>query len=114
MIIIDERLLDTKSEPQLIENFNRTLNIIDTIASVVADIEDSQLFKVIFDSDGGSDVSNQYIIEGEKVEEPTNPTKEGYTFVAWLNGEEEYDFDTAVTEHLNLKASWEAENEGGE
>lgn len=110
MNIIDNRLTDAKSEPQLIENFNRTLKIIDTLAEVVADIDDSQLFKVTFDSDGGSAVANQYVIDGQKAEEPTEPTKEGYTFSTWLNGEEEYDFDEPVTSHIALKASW-TENE---
>ena len=105
-MVIDNRLLDAKSEAQLIENFNRTLAMMDTIANVVADIEDSQLFKVIFDSDGGSDVSTQYVVEGEKAEQPDNPTKTGYDFDVWKKGNAEFDFDTPITEHTNLKASW--------
>lgn len=106
MNIIDNRLTDAKSEPQLIENFNRVLAIIDTLAEVTAEIDESLLFKVTFDSDGGSEISNQYIIEGEKVEEPTEPTKDGYIFSKWMNGEEEYDFNEPVTTHIALKATW--------
>lgn len=105
-MVIDNRLLDAKSEAQIIENFNRTLTIMDTLASVVADIEDSQLFKVIFDSDGGSSVPTQYVVEGEKAEEPSDPTKAGYTFGVWKKGSTEFDFDSTITEHTNLKASW--------
>lgn len=110
MNIIDNRLTDAKSEPQLIENYNRVLNIIDTLAGVVADIDESQLFKVVFNSNGGSAVSNQYVIDGEKAVEPTTPTKDGYTFSKWLKGIAEYDFNTPVTSHITLKATW-IENE---
>lgn len=109
MNVIDNRLTDAKSEPQLIENYNRVLDIIDTLAGVVADIDESQLFRVTFDSDGGSAVSNQYVVDGEKATKPTDPTKDGYTFSKWLNGEKEYDFNTPVTSHINLKATWTQE-----
>lgn len=108
MVIIDDRLLDAKSEQQLIVNFNRTLQALDTLAEVVADIDESQLYKVVFDSKGGSAVPNQYIIEGDKAVEPTDPTKAGYTFSKWMNGNKEYDFDSAVTTHLTLDATWTA------
>lgn len=114
MTVIDSRLKHVDTDIDVIENFNRILSLYDTVASSVADLEDSQLFKVIFDSDGGSDVANQYIIEGDKVTEPSDPTKADYTFVKWMNGEEEYDFDKPVTEHLTLKATWEAETPAAE
>lgn len=115
MLVIDSRLKKSDTDMDNTENFNRVLSIIDTLAGVVADIEDSQLFKVVFDSDGGSDVATQYVIEGEKAVEPVDPEKEDYTFKGWFIGETEYDFDTEVTGHITLKASWEAEqNNGGE
>ena len=105
---IDNRLLKPDGEVNIIEDFNRTLSIIDLLSEVVADIKDSQLFKVVFNSNGGSAVSTQYIIEGEKATEPSNPTKTGYTFDTWLNGEEEYDFDDEVVENLILDATYNA------
>jgi uncharacterized repeat protein (TIGR02543 family) len=111
---IDSRIKTIDTDIDVMENFNRVLKLYDTVAESVADLEDSQLFKVIFDSDGGSEVANQYIIEGDKVEEPTDPTKEDYTFVKWMNGEEEYDFDEPVTGHLSLKATWEADTPAAE
>ena len=62
---------------------------------------------VTFDSDGGSAVEAQTINEGNKATKPADPTKEGYTFKGWFNGENEYDFDTAVTAPITLKAKWE-------
>ena len=40
-------------------------------------------YTVSFDSQGGSVVSNQNLDYGEKVTEPTAPTKVGYTFGGW-------------------------------
>lgn len=108
MPVIDSRLINPDTDVDTTENFNRVLAIIDTLSGVVADIEDSQLFKVTFDSDGGSSVATQYVIEGEKAIEPDDPTKEDYTFIGWHLGTSEYDFDTEVTSHLSLKAVWEA------
>ncbi|MBR4672089.1 MAG: InlB B-repeat-containing protein [Bacilli bacterium] len=109
MAIIDSRLKDCDTDQDVTENFNRVLSLLDTINEVVADLEDSQLFKVVFDSDGGSSVATQYVIEGEKATEPADPTKEDYTFDGWYNGEVEYDFTKPVKEHLSLKATWTAD-----
>ena len=66
-------------------------------------------YKVTFDSDGGSQVTAQNVIEGEKATKPTNPTKSGYTFKEWqLNGTT-YDFSKPVTANIELKALWEKE-----
>lgn len=114
MPVIDNRLINADTDMDVTENFNRVLSIYDTLAEVVANIEESQLFKVQFDSDGGSEVATQYVVEGDKVIEPENPTKEDYTFVGWYLGANEYDFDTEVTSHLTLKATWEATQSEGE
>ena len=74
---------------------------------------DPQILVVNFDSDGGSEVTKQEVKVGDKATKPEDPTKEGYTFVAWKNGEEVYDFEKEVTSNLNLKAEWKAvENTG--
>ena len=66
-------------------------------------------YKVTFDSDVGSQVTAQNVIEGEKATKPTNPTKSGYTFKEWqLNGTT-YDFSKPVTASIELKALWEKE-----
>ena len=67
-------------------------------------------FTVTFDSNGGSSIFSQTVIEGSTVKKPENPTKEGYTFVSWqLNGKD-YDFNTKVTSNLTLVAKWEKKN----
>ena len=39
--------------------------------------------------------------------QPDNPTKEGYTFIGWYNGEEKWNFETLVTADLTLTAKWQ-------
>ena len=111
MPTIDERLIECNGENEIAENFNRVMALVDK----ALDALESQLFKVDFDSDGGSAVNTQFIIKGGKVTEPIDPTKAGYTFGGWLVGEgeeqEEYDFTKEVTSHLTLKAKWEEEPE---
>lgn len=45
-------------------------------------------YTVIFDSQGGSAVNSQAVETGEKVTEPTAPTKTGYTFGGWYRESE--------------------------
>ena len=46
-----------------------------------------EIFKVRFDSDGGSAVSTQRVQDGLYAEKPESPTKDGYQFAGWfLNG----------------------------
>ncbi len=62
---------------------------------------------VTFDSAGGTTVSAEEVIEGGTVIAPAAPTREGYTFVAWMLDGVAYDFETPVTEDITLVASWE-------
>ena len=65
-----------------------------------------KVFTVAFNSDGGSAVDKQYINENEKAQSPNNPTKEGYTFAGWYLNGNKFDFNTAITGDITLKAKW--------
>ena len=67
-----------------------------------------ETYTVTFDSDGGSEIKPVTVNDGEKVTKPEDPTKTGYTFKGWFIGDKEYDFETAVTANITLKAKWEA------
>lgn len=69
-------------------------------------------YTITFDSDGGSVVEKQIVKRGEKVNKPTNPTRDGYIFIEWDLGSSIYDFSAKVTRNLILKAVWK-EQEGG-
>ncbi len=65
-------------------------------------------YTVAFDSAGGSEVESQTVVKGELATKPEDPTKEGHTFAGWFNGEEEWNFETPITNNLILVAHWEA------
>ena len=44
---------------------------------------------------------------GDKVDSPTQPTREGYSFIGWYSGASKYDFNTPVTKDITLTAMWE-------
>lgn len=62
--------------------------------------------KVTFLSDGESAAPSQ-IRANTPADQPADPTKEGYTFIGWYNGEEKWNFADAVTEALPLTAKWQ-------
>lgn len=67
-------------------------------------------FTVTFDSQGGSSVPSQTINEGDKVSEPTAPTKEGFLFGGWYADaaySRPWKFsENIVTENMTLYARW--------
>jgi uncharacterized repeat protein (TIGR02543 family) len=66
-------------------------------------------FEVTFNTDGGSTApAKQTVLQGEPVQEPaTKPTKTGYIFDGWYNGNDEWDFsEDTVTAAVTLKAKW--------
>ena len=65
---------ESKSTDKTIENKTTTNKVTKEI---------DKKFNITFDSNGGSNVIGQEVIKGEKITEPTTPTKEGYTFEGW-------------------------------
>ena len=63
-------------------------------------------YTVTFQSEGGSEVASQ-IRANTPADRPADPTKEGYTFIGWYNGESEWNFETPVTADLTLMAKWQ-------
>ncbi|MDR2579489.1 MAG: InlB B-repeat-containing protein, partial [Fibromonadaceae bacterium] len=83
----------------IVANINWTINV------------SAKLYTITFDSDGGSAVDEQTIAKGGKIDEPAEPTKEGFTFLGWLSDllEKIWDFATdLVTSNTTLTAVWEA------
>lgn len=63
-------------------------------------------YTVTFNSDGGSSVASQTVVEGNKATKPGNPEKEGYNFNGWTLNGNNYDFNTKVTGNITLVAKW--------
>ena len=65
-------------------------------------------FDVTFDSQGGSAVDAQSVKKGGLIEKPLDPTKDGYNFAGWYNGEEKWDFTAdKVFANVTLTAKWD-------
>lgn len=72
-------------------------------------------YNVVFDTNGGTQVTTQIVSSGNCASEPTKPRKTGYVFVCWLLNGVVYDFDTPVTSNITLVASWKkSDNPDGE
>lgn len=71
----------------------------------------SGAWTVTFDTDGGSTAPDKQVRANSKVNKPDDPTKEGYTFEGWYNGDKKFDFDTPVSGErtVTLKAKWTKE-----
>jgi uncharacterized repeat protein (TIGR02543 family) len=65
-----------------------------------------------FNSQGGSVLPSQTIVSGGSISKPSNPTRDGYTFVGWFLSDEEYDFTKVVESNSELLAKWEADETG--
>ena len=95
---------------------NGTTNIAGSIAvpkgstsvNVYAIIKEG--YWISFDSDGGSIVDSQFVLNGDKLtlDKSTTPTKPGYTFVGWYNDSTKVENGATVTNPMTLKAHWDA------
>lgn len=61
---------------------------------------------VTFDSNGGSEVTEQKVLKGKQASEPGTPVRDGYIFDGWYSNDALYDFSTPVTQNLTLTAHW--------
>ena len=93
-----------------------TTNIADSIA-VPTDKTSVNVYAIIkegywisFDSDGGSIVDSQFVLNGDKLtlNESTTPTNPGYTFDGWYDGSSKVENGATVTNPMTLKARWNA------
>ena len=67
-------------------------------------------YVITFDSNGGSEVAPVTNAYGTAVAQPDAPTREGYDFVAWYEGDEPFDFAFMPARDVRLTAHWSAPN----
>ena len=65
---------------------------------------------VTFDSDGGSAIDSQFVLNDDKLilNKSTTPTKPGYEFAGWYNGLSKVENGAIVTTPMTLTAHWNA------
>lgn len=73
---------------------------------VIVQNKKSDELTVTFDCHGGTQVENQKIKKGEKLEEPEAPTKEGYEFIGWYYDGKKFDFEEDIDSSIKLEAKW--------
>ena len=85
---------------------SKDITLVANFEKIEQSSENVNKYTITFNSNGGSSVAKQTVVEGSTVKKPTNPTKSGYTFVSWqLNGKD-YNFSTKVTGNITLVAKW--------
>ena len=68
---------------------------------------DAETITAEFNTDGGNDIDAIIIEKGHIILLPIEPTKEGYIFVGWLDGNGNViTEDTVVSNNITLKAMW--------
>lgn len=66
-------------------------------------------YNIVFNTNGGSYISEQTVESGKIIVKPNDPTRQGYVFKGWysdVNLEKAYDFSSAVTQNITLYAKW--------
>jgi len=95
---------------------NGTTNIANSI-TVPTDKTSVNVYAIIkegywisFDSDGGSIIDSQFVLNGDKLvlDKSTTPTKPGYEFNGWYDGSKPVVDGATVTNPMTLKAHWTA------
>ena len=85
--------------------------IIPLLAASFLSACEQKVYKVTFDTDGGSTITEQEVAREHKVTKPEDPTKTGYDFVNWTYNDTEWNFDKdRVKEDITLKANYTLHN----
>ena len=91
-------------------------SLLDALAQKIEELLAAEVtYTVTFETNGGSAVSTQTVLTGQKATEPEIPTREGYQFAGWYSDSgltTSYDFDHSVTGNVTLYAKWTAEPKG--
>lgn len=77
--------------------------------SIINELNDNKkvnVYTVSFNTDNGSLVNDQEIVENEMLITPITPTKDGFIFVEWQLDGVKFNFNTPITSDLVLTALW--------
>ena len=72
------------------------------------------VYSVTFETEGGSYVASQKVDNGENINIPSEPVKEGYIFIGWTYQGKIYDFSSKPSSNITLKAEWKKIDENVE
>ncbi len=98
-----------KTEGDPVQLYRKTEDTSMTFYSTSVDATPVTSWTVTFNSNGGSAVPAQTVVDGGTVIKPTDPTKDGFTFAGWFTDTgltKAYNFSTPVTSSFTLYAKW--------
>ena len=79
------------------------------VCRVLPYVDNVDYYTVTFNSNGGSEVASQNVVEHGKATEPTPPTKSGYAFKGWYSDAgltKTFNFNTPIDSNITLYAKW--------
>lgn len=102
----DETLTNAASEDDIrnmVLTENKTLDLYASIDKI------GEVYTVKFVTNSSDVIDDVKVLENTKVTKPTDPVKEGYTFLGWFESEVDevaFDFNNVITSNLSLYAKW--------
>ena len=68
-------------------------------------------YKVTFESNGGSEVEDEYVVPGDFIPEPEDPVRDGFSFAGWMKNEKltkpwDFEEDVMPGKDITLYADW--------
>lgn len=69
-------------------------------------LKKEKTYAITFDTDGGTAIEQIVVKDGETIEFPENPTKEGFKFNGWLLDGQPFSPSAVITKDIKLVASW--------
>ena len=79
------------------------------VNALESNIETNNQYTISFNTNGGSSINSQIILENNKISKPNDPNKDGFIFDGWYidaNLSNKYDFNTNITDNITLYAKW--------
>ena len=92
-----------------VQLYRKTEDTTTTYYSTLFNATPAVSWTVTFETNGGSAVPAQTVLNGQTAARPADPTKEGFTFAGWYQDAaltQAYDFSAPVTANLTLYAKW--------
>jgi len=113
--VISENGLVTRqdSDTQVVLTYHvkyKDLNIYENIILTVIGLNDSSVYKVTFDTDGGTLIDDIFVYEGEKITQPEDPVKDNYVFLGWYETNtylRSFNFDAMPSGDVTIYAKWQ-------
>ncbi len=81
-----------------------------TDSAYIIEIDYPAAFEVTFDNNGV--ITTVMATTGQPLAEPDEPTRDGYKFLGWFEGDVRYDFTQPVYRTITLTAKWEKDIPG--